>query len=626
MKNLRLTYVIKGGEGASVPEKRLHQVYLAVALAAFAAANGFLALRLAACSYAPLWHPWVWKSYFDHPPIVLLNVLPAFVLMALGYFLTRRAWAAQLVSAVPTVGLALVNYYKIQLRGDPLLAADFRLLRTAGGILSRYSLGLSRVVLVAAGGAGLMFLLALFFLKNGLKHKWTRLGGTLVCLALVPLLYSRVYMSQGLYEKTVNYDAIQNEWSPVELFVARGFWYPFIRSVSKAFPDVPPDYSAREAAALLETYPDAGISPEKKINVVGVMLEAFADLTDFPALAGYDGVRAAYAPLHELEEASVHGDLLTNIFAGGTVDSEWGFLTGYSRHGEFRGPVDSYVRYFAAQGYDTVYRHPGYSWFYNRNNINEYLGFGESVFTENGFGALVDPWYAPKRSDAVLFDYLLADLDARTAGDAPLFSFSVSYQNHGPYEDGDRPSGALTEAGTGWSLSTVSIVNNYLDGVADTVAELRRFTDELDAREAPVVLVVYGDHKPWLGNDASAYAEMGVSFDLSTVEGFYNYYATPYLIWANRAAKDVLGTDFTGDGGDFSPCFLMPKLFDLCAWDGPAFMALARELRARTPLVHEQGLYLADGALAGALPPDDEAFYLQDRRAEYWRETRGLRG
>ena len=69
----------------------------------------------------------------------------------------------------------------------------------------------------------------------------------------------------------------------------------------------------------------------------------------------------------------------------------------------------------------------------------------------------------------------------------------------------------------------------------------------------------------------------------------------------------------------------MPKLFDLCAWDGPAFMALSRELRARTPLVHEQGLYLVAGAVTDTLPPEDEAFYLQYRRAEYWRETQGLR-
>lgn len=626
--SVRVKNVIRGGEGASPLEKKLHQCYLVLFLLVFAAANGFLALRLAACSCAELWHPAVWKSYFDHPPIVLLNVLPAVLLVALGYFLTRRAWAAYLISAVPAIALALVNYYKIQLRGDPFLASDFGLIRTAGGILGHYHLDLSRVVLVAVGCAGLMLLWCVFFMPNGWRGRKKRLAGTIVCLALMPLLYTQVYMSPALYAKTVNLDGINSPWSEVEVFVSRGFWYPFLRSVSKAFPSPPEGYNAREAEAVLSAYEDADISPEKRVSVVGVMLEAFADLTDYPTLSAQPRVAALYEPLHTLEAESVSGNLLTNIFAGGTVDSEWGFLTGYSHHSDFRGPVDSYVRYFNTQGYDTVYRHPGYGWFYNRSNINEYLGFDESVFTENGFGALVDPETAPIRSDAVLFDYLLSELDARTPEQPPLFSFSVSYQNHGPYDDANRPTGALTAAETGRSSESVSILNNYFDGIADTITELRRFVDGLDRLESPVVLVVFGDHKPWLGNDASVYQELGVSFDFSTVEGFYNYYSTPYLIWANRVAKETLGNNFTGDGGDISPCFLMTELFDRCGWVGPAFLQLARATRAVTPLAHAQGLFLVDGAMVEktALPQDILERYLQYRRAEYWRETRGLRG
>ena len=33
----------------------------------------------------------------------------------------------------------------------------------------------------------------------------------------------------------------------------------------------------------------------------------------------------------------------------------------------------------------------------------------------------------------MLVDYLLNDIDSRTEDDDPLFLFSVSYQNHGPY-------------------------------------------------------------------------------------------------------------------------------------------------------------------------------------------------
>ena len=113
------------------------------------------------------------------------------------------------------------------------------------------------------------------------------------------------------------------------------------------------------------------------------MLEAFCDLTDFPPWRRTARKTGGLCPLHGLEGAVRLGDLLTNIFAGGTVDSEWGFLTGYTQHEDLRKPTDSYVWYFREQGYHTLFHHPGYSWFYNRQNVNEYLGFEESWFTEN---------------------------------------------------------------------------------------------------------------------------------------------------------------------------------------------------------------------------------------------------
>ena len=200
-----------------------------------------------------------------------------------------------------------------------------------------------------------------------------------------------------------------------ETYVSHGFWFSFLHSVADALPTFPENYSFRAARQLLSQYEDADIPDGQKVQVVGVMLEAFCDLTDFPALARQENVAAIYEPLHELESRSVSGDLITNIFAGGTVDTEWGFLTGYAYHNNFTAPVDSYVRYFKSQGYDTVFRHPGYSWFYDRENINQYLGFDESLFSDSGFAELVDPKVAIYRSDGILFDYLYDEVASRTA-------------------------------------------------------------------------------------------------------------------------------------------------------------------------------------------------------------------
>ncbi len=596
-----------------------HQIWLAIGVTGLGCCIGVLTLLLAATSYVKLSGGQLFRSYFQHPGLLGLNLLAPVLLIWLFYLLSGRAWAGYLGSFLPCVGLGLVNYFKIRLRGDPLLGADLRLVTEAGGMVGHYTLDLTWVVWAALLCFVLGLLFAIFLLPRGVRRWRVRLPGTLACVILAGIAFVTLYSSSEVYQKTVNTEQI-NPWSDVEVFVSKGFLYPFLYSVQDMFPTPPQGYDKAQAKQLLEQYQDSGIPEGKKVDIVGVMLEAFCDLTDFPELGDKPQIQAAYEAWHQLEEQSVSGDLLTNIFAGGTVDSEWSFLTGYSQYDEFRSPTDSYVWYLRGQGYDALFHHPGYNWFYNRQNVNEYLGFQESFFTDNCFGELVEPLTAVYRSDGVLVDQLLKELEERES-EAPLFSFSVSYQNHGPYESASSSEVFLTPAGTGWSEESCNILNNYLSGVSDTIANMVRLAQTLEEREEPTVLVLFGDHKPWLGNGDSAYTEIGADFDLGTLTGFKNYYSTPYLIWANSAAKEMLGSEFAGEGGDFSPCFLMTKLFDLCAWEGPGFMQLSRQMEEISPLLHARGLFLVDGMLTDALEPADSQFYLDFLCAQYYRET-----
>lgn len=611
--------LVRPDESTGAVMRWMHRIWVFFWLTALGAGIGLLSLYLTAHSYAAIDATALLQSYFKIPLLVVMNLLAPVLLVYLGFFLFARPWAAYLLSALPFLTLALASYYKVQLRGDPVLASDLRLLRTAGGIMDKYTFDITAPVLVVIEGFLLLLALSLLMLRRERMSSRARLAGIMAALSLTLGCCFEYYPSTDIYKATANTDLI-TPWSAVEVYISRGTTYPFLFSVQDMFPDAPDGYRDSDAYQALSQYRDADIPDEQKVTVVGIMLEAFSDLTDFPALGELSSVRGVYEPLHELEKRSVSGDLLTNIFAGGTTDTEWGFLTGYSEHEEFRSATDSFVRYFKAQGYDTLYRHPGYSWFYNRSNVNEYLGFDESVFNESGFAELVSIDEALYASDAVLVDYLLNDIDTRTEDDAPLFLFSVSYQNHGPYPSETYWEEYVTPEKTGWSMESCCVVNNYLAGIRSTIEQMRRLTRELDARDEPVVLVLFGDHKPWMGNGSSVYAELGVSLDLSTQEGFYNYFSTPYLIYANKAAKAALGQDFAGEGGDISPCFLMDKLFFECGWTGDGFMQLQRETRAVTPLMHEDGYRMVDGSITLDVPPDVAEVCRKYLCAQYYRE------
>ena len=583
-------------------------------MTAIACGFGLLTLLLTAYASGALPHREMLMSYFENPLLVALNCLPAVLFAWLFCFLFGRFYAGVLGSGVLCVGFALVNYYKLALRGDPFLPSDFVLLRTAGGIMSRYQFELTNAVKFSLAALLAATVFALLLLRGKLKARVRIIGG-IVCLLAIFGVYRYVYMNNAVYVRTAN-DAGINPWSETEVSISRGFTLSFIRAIDDALPRPPKGYTARSAQKLLADYDDADIPAERRVSVIGVMLEAFCDLTDYPVLAESKRVQEVYAPLHEIEKNAVSGRLITNIFAGGTVESEWEFLTGASRFDTFRTDTDSYVRYFTAQGYTAHYTHPGYQWFYDRENVNRYLGFEENLFTETGFDQFVDPVVAAWHSDKQLTDYLYDDFTRRSSDN---FSFAVSYQNHGPYDSTPAAKTYLTTA-SGLSEESCNIINNYLYGVEDTVQCYAKLLQKLEERSEPVVVVLFGDHKPWLGNNNSVYTDMGISFDLGTVEGLKNYYATPYIIWANSAARKTLGADFSGSGGDFSPCFLMTRLFDECGWTGPGFMQLSREMRAISPVLSVTGQFLQDGTLTDTLDPDGQVFYSSYLAAQYYRE------
>lgn len=585
-------------DGLSAPRRAAFWLWNGLLMLGAALALGLLCLMLAPAQYG--WE--LFYDYLDHPALVALNLLPPVVLMALLYGLSGRAWLAYALTFLPVLGLAAGNAYKMFFRDDPVIAADLLLLGEAGNMAGKYQLFLFGK-LAAALGCALVSALLLALLARGRPLGRFRAGIAGTALACAAAL-SPLYASDQVYQDNANEEHI-NKWSVTQQYVSRGLLYPFLHSVKDAFPRPPEGYDQREAEGWLAQYEDAAIPEDKKVNLVGIMLEAFTDFSQFEEIQFSQDV---YAVWHALEQEGYSGSLLANIFAGGTVNTERAFLTGVGDGNyDYRGDAPSYVRYLKGQGYRATGSHPSYNWFYNRQNVNAYLGFDSYRFTEDYFG----PVYGadPVLNDDGFLPDLTRTVLEQLEQDAPLFSFSVTYQGHGPYGDRECWWGEPEDFFTNPGLDDASryILSNYLGSVMATQRHLADMVDAFRASDEPIVLVVFGDHKPWLGNGNSVYHALGVTLDQDSQEGFYNYWSTPYLIWANGAAKAALGRDVRGKGPDISPCFLMNVLFEQLGWTGDAYMQAVDPCRAELPVIHSHGARLtAAGELTAQLPPEQK--------------------
>ena len=588
--------------------KRLFWAWNFFFLVASGIGTALLSLLLAIGRYP--WH--IFFGYFRHPLIALLNILPVVLLILLLYCLVGRAWIAFLVGSVPVMLASVGNYFKIVCRDDPFMFADIPDITTALGISERYDLSMNWRLgfCLFCMVFGTLFLF--FFVRGRVRPRWRLALGAVILLSIIPLV--GVYTSDDVYDnKTQNYE-YADQWAAPQVFLTRGFVYPFLYSIKEAFPEPPQGYSEEAALEILESYTPQDIPEDKKVNVIGIQLEAFNDLERL----GITGIAPeVYEKYHALEAESYTGNLITNIFAGGTVRTERAFLTGDVTLEDFRRDTGSYVWYFKDQGYHAEGIHPYHDYYYNRKNVNSYLGFDQYWFFQNRYDEINDGHIA---MDDVLFPDLLQFYQNRDK-DTPYFNFTVTYQGHGPYATDALEGTDGWWDGTYSDESTYYILNNYLDSVQETAGQLWDFIQALREDEDPVVVIAFGDHNPWLGYSNSAYHDLGVNLDTSTEEGFYNYYGTRYLIWANDAAKETLNNDFTGEGPDVSPCFLMNVLFEQCGWgSGSAYMQLTGEVMEQIPVINTDGFYVENGQVTTALSDTAQELFSRLEIAQFYRK------
>ena len=143
-----------------------HHLWLSLGLTALGVLLGWLTLPLAAAADSELSSQALMDYYLQQPMLLWLNLLAPVLLIWLLYFLIGRCWAAYLLTALPVLGIALANFYKMQLRGDPLLASDLKLVNEAGGIVGGYTLEITPLIQNTLLWAGLGLLLALILLPN----------------------------------------------------------------------------------------------------------------------------------------------------------------------------------------------------------------------------------------------------------------------------------------------------------------------------------------------------------------------------------------------------------------------------------------------------------------------------
>lgn len=532
-------------------------------------------------------------NYLNDIKLLLLNLLPILLIILVLLFATKRLWISFSLTSILVFIIGIINKTKLYYRDDVFKIEDITLFKEALLMTSRYDIIIRWYTIVCILLCFLIILLLKkYYKKLNLKNRYS-IPITILLLIISFFVYQKIYTNAETYNSVGNTENI-NIWIATRQSQIRGLIYPFIYSATEILDNEPVGYNEKEVEEILNEYTYDDIPEDKKVNVIAIMLEAYNDFSKFDSITFTDDV---YEKLHEIEENSLHGNIVVDIFGGGTVSTERHFITGFYEFPSFRKETNSYARYFKEQGYIVEAMHPIYGAFYNRNTINANLGFDNYWNYENKFWSY-NGW-ASFANDNELYSEIIKGLEEANANNEYYFNFSVTYQNHGPYE-----STSLIESyieNKDYSSETYNTINNYLRGIKDSNEALYELVEYLDNYDEPTILIFFGDHNPYLGEGTNAYEELGITMDLSTVDGFKNYYSIPYVIHANDNAKEIFDKDFTGELDTISPNYLMNELFEYIGYEGNEYLKYTSELKKQIEVINpiyykEEGEYVSSSS------------------------------
>lgn len=271
-------------------------------------------------------------------------------------------------------------------------------------------------------------------------------------------------------------------------------------------------------------------------NLIVIMNESFADYTSIGK--GLDLSEDCMPFIHSLTENTIKGTAYVSIFGGNTPNSEYEFLTGNTMgflpassvgfNLFVRGNLPSIASELKSQGYETLAMHPYRGTNYRRNLVYPQIGF-DTFYTRDDFTQA--KYIRSYISDDTLAQRIITEFNKHEEStDMPLFSYNVTIQNHGGYFASNTRNLDLDITVEDPEVDQTK-TTLYVNLIRESDQMFQNLVNYFEDKEAPTVIVMFGDHQANLGDDTYEYL-VGNEDEISREERMEKY-KVPFVIWAN---------------------------------------------------------------------------------------------
>lgn len=481
-------------------------------------------------------------------------VVSGVFLCSIQYFLAAlfsNRLISFLVTNISFLILSVASSLMMTITGTPLVPIDFAMASQLGDIsvfvdlpIKPYLVWGASIWLFTMIGYSLLFIFLRRKKKFDLKIYVARL--TVMFLIMFLCVHLMCFNKSFKNDFLASIECEISGFDTASNYVSNGFILTFFPRIGDLRVKAPAAYSKdklKELEKITEVMKMPSERTGKNVNVIAIQSESWWDPTLF------ENVTMSEDPMKNIrnlgkEKNGFFGQMVSPSFGCNTCIPEFEFLTslaarllpegGYPYSQYVRKPIYSIARIFKDNGYKATAIHTYYKKFYNRNTAYPFMGFDELIGQEDLEEPVKKGAYI---SDMYLSDLIIEKFEKKEG--LPLFLYAVSMQNHGNYLTPRYDEYDVEVNSEVLSDEDLSGLREAVQGVYDIDKSFMALVDYFKNIEEPTLLIMYGDHLPFLGINSSTYRDVGFMQHDFLVRN-KNMYETPYIIWANY---DISGFD-----------------------------------------------------------------------------------
>lgn len=473
-------------------------------------------------------------------------------------FFNNLILAISLSSLVMLI-VAIANYYKMLVVGEPIYPSDLSMISNIDEIIGYVKNLLSPTLII-----GLLVIIALLAILSFICRKGFKLTMKLRVIffaIFIAYLASIFYYEKSPLKPLVNSTVYFTKWNQLNNYQQNGFLFGFITNLQNDLMIKNDHYTEANLQKIMDDYTkkaedyNESADLSQQPNIITIVSESLSDPTVFNQLTFSED---PLPNLRQYLETYSSGHFLSPFKGNRTANVEFEYLVGFTNSLLLEGTIPfqqalsskpeipSFISFMDQLGYTSVAIHPNNAAFYKRSQVYPALGFDEflSIDKMKHLDYIDSQKYV---SDQSVFDELYAELEA---ADRPIFAYGLTMANHIAIFDKKFGENTIEVLDANGEHNTE--METYAEGLKQTDLALKEFITKIENYDEPTLVIFFGDHL--INFQSDIHEQHGyIEKDTDALRAKL-FFETPLLIMSNMDDFQIENID------DVSPIFIAPLI------------------------------------------------------------------